>query len=160
MTWKILFFSFFNVLQDLDSGQLLNYERNVSDALSIFPSLQTGLDINVRFTGLVRLFFSIGCLDIVPPLSPISFFLIAIVVMVFFISIKWSILMRLPKIVQTPFKVAICLEWTDWQMSSEDSLLMRPIIEITNYLDVDEAELTNALPLLSFPGAAFMWSRK
>lgn len=37
---------------------------------------------------------------------------------------------------------------------------MRPIIEITNYLDVDEAELTNALPLLSFPGAAFMWSRK
>ncbi|KAF8566620.1 hypothetical protein P879_08463 [Paragonimus westermani] len=35
----------------LESEQLLNYETTVSDALNLFPSLQTGLDINVRFTG-------------------------------------------------------------------------------------------------------------
>lgn len=35
----------------LDDGQLLNYETTVSDALNLFPSLQTGLDVNVRFTG-------------------------------------------------------------------------------------------------------------
>ncbi|KAL5111809.1 Ubiquitin carboxyl-terminal hydrolase MINDY-1 [Taenia crassiceps] len=36
---------------DWDEGMRLNYEENLSSALSIFPSLQTGLDINVRFTG-------------------------------------------------------------------------------------------------------------
>ncbi|KAH9285763.1 Uncharacterized protein ECG_00570 [Echinococcus granulosus] len=36
---------------DWDEGTRLNYEENLSSALSIFPSLQTGLDINVRFTG-------------------------------------------------------------------------------------------------------------
>ncbi|VDP91204.1 unnamed protein product [Echinostoma caproni] len=37
-------------LKGLDKGQLLNYETTVSDALNLFPSLQTGLDVNVRFT--------------------------------------------------------------------------------------------------------------
>ncbi|KAL5962743.1 Ubiquitin carboxyl-terminal hydrolase MINDY-1 [Taenia solium] len=36
---------------DWDEGMRLNYEENLSSALGIFPSLQTGLDINVRFTG-------------------------------------------------------------------------------------------------------------
>ncbi|CAH8589032.1 unnamed protein product [Heterobilharzia americana] len=36
---------------DLDDGQLINYESNFYDALCLFPSLQTGLDVNIRFTG-------------------------------------------------------------------------------------------------------------
>ncbi|VDD73999.1 unnamed protein product [Mesocestoides corti] len=38
-------------IADLDEGQRSNYEANLSAALSVFPYLQTGLDINVRFTG-------------------------------------------------------------------------------------------------------------
>ncbi|VDL90674.1 unnamed protein product [Schistocephalus solidus] len=38
----------------LDDEDLPNYEKTVSDALNVFPSLQTGLDINVRFTGVTR----------------------------------------------------------------------------------------------------------
>ncbi|KAK4470331.1 hypothetical protein MN116_005895 [Schistosoma mekongi] len=36
---------------DLDYGQQINYESNFRDALCLFPYLQTGLDINIRFTG-------------------------------------------------------------------------------------------------------------
>ncbi|TNN15601.1 Ubiquitin carboxyl-terminal hydrolase MINDY-1 isoform 1 [Schistosoma japonicum] len=36
---------------DLDYGQRINYESNFRDALCLFPCLQTGLDINIRFTG-------------------------------------------------------------------------------------------------------------
>ncbi|KAM7540047.1 hypothetical protein Aperf_G00000040456 [Anoplocephala perfoliata] len=36
---------------NLDEDLRLNYEVNLSSAFSIFPNLQTGLDINVRFTG-------------------------------------------------------------------------------------------------------------
>ncbi|VDQ01495.1 unnamed protein product [Trichobilharzia regenti] len=36
---------------DLDDGQLINYESNFYDALCLFPNLQTGLDVNIRFTG-------------------------------------------------------------------------------------------------------------
>ncbi len=33
-------------------GQVrLNYQQNVSDALAILPKTQTGLDINLKFTG-------------------------------------------------------------------------------------------------------------
>lgn len=41
---------FSNPVQDLEAGQRLNYEKTVFDALVLFPSLQTGLDVNVRFT--------------------------------------------------------------------------------------------------------------
>nr|VZI49447.1 unnamed protein product [Spirometra erinaceieuropaei] len=40
--------------EDLDDEDLPNYEKTVSDALNVFPSLQTGLDINVRFTGVTK----------------------------------------------------------------------------------------------------------
>uniref|UniRef100_A0A0V0J1S2 MINDY deubiquitinase domain-containing protein n=1 Tax=Schistocephalus solidus TaxID=70667 RepID=A0A0V0J1S2_SCHSO len=40
--------------EGLDDEDLPNYEKTVSDALNVFPSLQTGLDINVRFTGVTR----------------------------------------------------------------------------------------------------------
>ncbi|CAH8596942.1 unnamed protein product [Schistosoma rodhaini] len=36
---------------DLDYDQQVNYESNFRDVLCLFPSLQTGLDINIRFTG-------------------------------------------------------------------------------------------------------------
>ncbi len=29
----------------------LNWQQNTQDAIDIFPNLQTGLDINVKFTG-------------------------------------------------------------------------------------------------------------
>ncbi|KAM3178294.1 hypothetical protein ACTXT7_002878 [Hymenolepis weldensis] len=37
--------------QNFDEETRANYEENLSSAVSIFPKLQTGLDINVRFTG-------------------------------------------------------------------------------------------------------------
>ena len=36
-------------LQDLSNGERANYEQNVQDAVSVFPKLQTGLDVNVKF---------------------------------------------------------------------------------------------------------------
>lgn len=37
--------------KDLTESAQLNYEQNMSDAMTILPKLQTGLDVNVRFTG-------------------------------------------------------------------------------------------------------------
>ncbi|CAL8091979.1 unnamed protein product [Calicophoron daubneyi] len=53
-------------VKGLDDGQLLNYETTVSDALNLFPSLQTGLDINVRFTGVFSFEYtpSLGIFDL------------------------------------------------------------------------------------------------
>ena len=36
-------------LQDLANGERANYEQNVQDAMAVFPKLQTGLDVNVKF---------------------------------------------------------------------------------------------------------------
>ncbi len=36
---------------DLAESRHLEYEQNVQDAIAILPKLQTGLDVNVRFTG-------------------------------------------------------------------------------------------------------------
>jgi hypothetical protein len=34
------------------SGEIrLNYEQNMHDAMAVLPKLQTGLDVNVKFTG-------------------------------------------------------------------------------------------------------------
>ncbi|XP_069339534.1 ubiquitin carboxyl-terminal hydrolase MINDY-2 isoform X2 [Eulemur rufifrons] len=41
--------------KEISEIQRLNYEQNMSDAMSILHKLQTGLDVNVRFTG-VRVF--------------------------------------------------------------------------------------------------------
>ena len=58
--------------QGLSDGERRNYEQNVQDAVSVFPRLPTGLDVNVRFTrcacggGLVRdawpVYLSLGAL--------------------------------------------------------------------------------------------------
>ena len=36
---------------ELAESRRLDYEQNVQDAIAILPKLQTGLDVNVRFTG-------------------------------------------------------------------------------------------------------------
>uniref|UniRef100_A0A8C6Y2M3 Ubiquitin carboxyl-terminal hydrolase n=1 Tax=Naja naja TaxID=35670 RepID=A0A8C6Y2M3_NAJNA len=41
--------------KEISEIQRLNYEQNVSDAMAILHKLQTGLDVNVKFTG-VRVF--------------------------------------------------------------------------------------------------------
>uniref|UniRef100_A0A2K5V6L1 Ubiquitin carboxyl-terminal hydrolase n=1 Tax=Macaca fascicularis TaxID=9541 RepID=A0A2K5V6L1_MACFA len=41
--------------KEISEIQRLNYEQNMSDAMAILHKLQTGLDVNVRFTG-VRVF--------------------------------------------------------------------------------------------------------
>ncbi|KAJ7311313.1 hypothetical protein JRQ81_006929 [Phrynocephalus forsythii] len=41
--------------KDISEIQRLNYEQNMSDAMAILHKLQTGLDVNVKFTG-VRVF--------------------------------------------------------------------------------------------------------
>ena len=37
--------------QRLSEGAQLNYEQNMHDAIAIMNKLQTGLDVNVKFTG-------------------------------------------------------------------------------------------------------------
>ena len=39
------------VPKDLDSNHRLDYEANVSDAVVVLPKLQTGIDVNVKFSG-------------------------------------------------------------------------------------------------------------
>ncbi|XP_056268288.1 ubiquitin carboxyl-terminal hydrolase MINDY-2 isoform X2 [Pseudoliparis swirei] len=41
--------------KELSEAQRLNYEQNMSDAMAVLHKLQTGLDVNVKFTG-VRVF--------------------------------------------------------------------------------------------------------
>nr|XP_002126602.3 ubiquitin carboxyl-terminal hydrolase MINDY-2 [Ciona intestinalis] len=36
--------------EHLDDGEKLNYEQNMSDAMTIIPKLQTGIDVNIQFT--------------------------------------------------------------------------------------------------------------
>ena len=37
--------------QHISAGDRLNYEKNMNDALAVIHKLQTGLDVNVKFTG-------------------------------------------------------------------------------------------------------------
>ena len=41
----------------LAESRRLDYEQNVQDAIAILPQLQTGIDVNVRFTGVRFLLF-------------------------------------------------------------------------------------------------------
>jgi len=40
-------------VQHITEATRLNYEQNMHDAIAVFPRLQTGLDVNVKFTGYV-----------------------------------------------------------------------------------------------------------
>ncbi|XP_014679081.1 PREDICTED: protein FAM63A-like, partial [Priapulus caudatus] len=39
------------VPKNISEGAQLNYEQNMHDAIAVLPKLQTGLDVNVKFTG-------------------------------------------------------------------------------------------------------------
>uniref|UniRef100_A0A0M3ITT3 Ubiquitin carboxyl-terminal hydrolase n=1 Tax=Ascaris lumbricoides TaxID=6252 RepID=A0A0M3ITT3_ASCLU len=43
--------------EGLNEGDALNYEQNMSDVLSLVPSLPRGLDVNVQFNGYILLLF-------------------------------------------------------------------------------------------------------
>ena len=40
-------------LKGIPEDAQLNYEQNMQDAMDVFHKLQTGLDVNVKFTGFV-----------------------------------------------------------------------------------------------------------
>lgn len=44
--------------KNLSNGAQLNYEQNMMDAMAILPKLQTGLDVNVRFTSVTDFEFT------------------------------------------------------------------------------------------------------
>ena len=56
-----------SVPNDIADARRLDYEQNVQDAIAILPKLQTGLDVNVRFTGvsLVTNFTLLTRLDLI-----------------------------------------------------------------------------------------------
>lgn len=47
-----------NMPKNLSNGAQLNYEQNMMDAIAILPKLQTGLDVNVRFTSVMDFEFT------------------------------------------------------------------------------------------------------
>ncbi|VDN02988.1 unnamed protein product [Thelazia callipaeda] len=46
---------------DLDESEISNYEKNVSDVLTLIPSLSKGLDVNVFFTGVHKFEYTAAC---------------------------------------------------------------------------------------------------
>ncbi|KAM6426545.1 ubiquitin carboxyl-terminal hydrolase MINDY-2 isoform 5-T8 [Liasis olivaceus] len=46
--------------KEISEIQRLNYEQNVSDAMAVLHKLQTGLDVNVRFTGIGDIVKAVG----------------------------------------------------------------------------------------------------
>ncbi|CAM9799415.1 unnamed protein product [Lampetra planeri] len=48
--------------KEFSEAQRLNYEQNISDAMTIMHKLQTGLDVNVRFTGVADFEYTPECI--------------------------------------------------------------------------------------------------
>uniref|UniRef100_H2YV40 Ubiquitin carboxyl-terminal hydrolase n=1 Tax=Ciona savignyi TaxID=51511 RepID=H2YV40_CIOSA len=48
--------------EDLIEGERLNFEQNMSDAMSVFPKLQTGIDVNIKFV-------DVSCFECTPELA-------------------------------------------------------------------------------------------
>nr|CAD7198091.1 unnamed protein product [Timema douglasi] len=53
---------FENIPKDLSGVTQLNYEQNVYDAIAILPHLHTGLDVNVKFTGVQDFEYTPECI--------------------------------------------------------------------------------------------------
>ena len=51
-----------NVPANLDGEVRLNYEQNMNDAMAVLPKLQTGLDVNVKFTGVKDFEYTPECI--------------------------------------------------------------------------------------------------
>lgn len=47
---------------DNDENALLNLEQNIHDAMEILPKLKTGLDVNIRFTGITDFEYTPECI--------------------------------------------------------------------------------------------------
>ncbi|XP_064477199.1 ubiquitin carboxyl-terminal hydrolase MINDY-2-like isoform X2 [Ornithodoros turicata] len=51
-----------SIPKDIPEVAQLNYEQNMHDAIAILPKLQTGLDVNVRFTGVKDFEYTPECI--------------------------------------------------------------------------------------------------
>lgn len=51
-----------SVPKNIPEGAQLNYEQNMNDAMSVLPKLQTGLDVNVKFTGVSDFEYTPECI--------------------------------------------------------------------------------------------------
>lgn len=51
-----------SIPKDIPENAQLNYEQNMHDAIAILPKLQTGLDVNVRFTGVKDFEYTPECI--------------------------------------------------------------------------------------------------
>ncbi|XP_037527328.1 ubiquitin carboxyl-terminal hydrolase MINDY-2 isoform X2 [Rhipicephalus sanguineus] len=51
-----------SIPKDIPESAQLNYEQNMHDAIAILPKLQTGLDVNVRFTGVKDFEYTPECI--------------------------------------------------------------------------------------------------
>ncbi|UYV80552.1 FAM63B [Cordylochernes scorpioides] len=51
-----------NIPRNIPEAAQLNYEQNMQDAIAILPKLQTGLDVNVRFTGVQDFEYTPECI--------------------------------------------------------------------------------------------------
>ena len=52
ISYTFIYLSF----QNDDEAVILNYQQNMHDAISIMYKLQTGIDVNVKFTGYEKFF--------------------------------------------------------------------------------------------------------
>lgn len=50
------------VPSNLTSDRRLDYEANVSDAVVLLPKLQTGIDVNVKFSGVSEFEYTSECI--------------------------------------------------------------------------------------------------
>ena len=48
--------------KNLDPRQRLDYETNVREAIDLLPKLQTGLDVNVKFSSVSDFEYTKGCI--------------------------------------------------------------------------------------------------
>lgn len=51
-----------SIPKDIPESAQLNYEQNMHDAIAILPKLQTGLDVNIRFTGVKDFEYTPECI--------------------------------------------------------------------------------------------------
>lgn len=51
-----------NIPKNIPEGAQLNYEQNMHDAMAILPKLQTGLDVNIKFTGVSDFEYTPECI--------------------------------------------------------------------------------------------------
>ncbi|GBO07500.1 Ubiquitin carboxyl-terminal hydrolase MINDY-1 [Araneus ventricosus] len=51
-----------SIPKNIPEGTQLNFEQNMHDAMAVLPKLQTGLDVNVKFTGISDFEYTPECI--------------------------------------------------------------------------------------------------